>query len=234
MVSLRQSNGQSLSAGIIAELKQAGHLAVVLSPHLTVEEAYLLATFVRDIDSQALLALGPIPMEGEDETFPSGFTIRAEKCPNRRGVEAVISGLRQKLVTFDDLVDKVSAEEFGAVWFTGGYKSDWIDPETAHAFDSIPLTHRPGSVLPRRYGKPPTYQLPGVAFAERAGSYVNAADRLQSFDWAIRPPAGAMSEGQFTWRLLRRPGLYNPQAVLGEVAGRDQLLRGRGMAKSRL
>ncbi len=41
-----------------------------------------------------------------------------------------------------------------------------------------------------------TYQLPGASFAERDGSYVNHADRLQSFDWAIRPPAGVWVEGQ--------------------------------------
>lgn len=77
----------------------------------------------------------------------------------------MISGLQQKLVTFDELVDKVSAEEFGAVWFAGGYKSDWIDPETAHAFDSIPLT-----IVQDSFSSPlweaAQYQLPGVAFAD--------------------------------------------------------------------
>ena len=63
-----------------------------------------------------------------------------------------------------------------------------------------------------------TYGLPGVAFAERAGSYVNCQDRLQSFDWAIRPPAGTMIEGHVYWRLLGRPGMYNPTQVLREVA----------------
>jgi NADH-quinone oxidoreductase subunit G len=65
-----------------------------------------------------------------------------------------------------------------------------------------------------------TYQLPSVSFAERQGSYVNHADRLQSFDWAIRPPAGSISEGQLCWRLLGRSGLYNARQVLEEV-GRE-------------
>ena len=66
-------------------------MAAVISPHLTVEEAYLLAKFIRGIDPQAVLALGPVPVVGEDERFQSGFTIRAEKCPNRRGVEEVVA-----------------------------------------------------------------------------------------------------------------------------------------------
>ena len=70
--------------------RAAGRVAVVLSPHLTVEEAYLLAKYAARIDSQAAIVLGPVPVEGADETFKNGFTIRAEKCPNRRGVEAVV------------------------------------------------------------------------------------------------------------------------------------------------
>jgi len=62
------------------------------------------------------------------------------------------------------------------------------------------------------------YQLPGATFAERDGSYVNHTDRLQSFRWAVRAPAGVMVEGQLYWRLLERPGLYNAATVLGDVS----------------
>ena len=57
-----------------------------------------------------------------------------------------------------------------------------------------------------------TYQLPGAAFAERAGSYVNFADRLQSFTWAIRPPAGVRVEGQLYWELLGHARLVQCRA----------------------
>ena len=63
-----------------------------------------------------------------------------------------------------------------------------------------------------------TYQLPGATFAERDGSYVNYADRLQSFGWAIRPPSGAMAEGQLYWRLLGKKGLYNARSILRQLA----------------
>ncbi len=63
-----------------------------------------------------------------------------------------------------------------------------------------------------------TYQLPGAGFAERAGSYVNYAGRLQSFTWAIRPPAGVWVEGQLYWALLGMRGLYNARKVLDEIA----------------
>ena len=194
-------------------LRKAGSLALVLSPFLTVEEAYLLGKFVRGIDPQALLVAGPIPQEGEDETFPNGFTIRAEKCPNRRGVEAVISGLQQKIISWDEFVP----DGLGAVWFAGGYRAAWHDDQAATRFESVPL-----KIVQDLFASPlwetAQFRLPGVGFAERAGSFVNATDRLQSFDWAIRPPAGAMSEGQLTWQLMGRSGLYRPQEVLRELA----------------
>ena len=77
-------------------MQAAGRLAAVISPHLTVEEAYLLAKYIRGLDPQAVLAWARCRSSGEDEQFPSGFTIRAEKCPNRRGVEAVIAALHRQ------------------------------------------------------------------------------------------------------------------------------------------
>ena len=70
------------------QLKAVGRLAAVLSPHLSVEAAYLLAKYIRSLDADAFLALGPIPTVGQDEVVGNGpwgrdFTIRAEKCPNR-------------------------------------------------------------------------------------------------------------------------------------------------------
>ena len=94
----------------------------ILSPHLTVEEAYLLAKYVRQIDPQAVVALGPVPMVGHDETFKNGFTIRAEKCPNRRGVEEIVNHFMGRVASMDDLLAAIDAGEIGAVWASGGYK----------------------------------------------------------------------------------------------------------------
>ena len=171
----------------------------------------------RQIDATALLAVGPIPRVGEDESFPGGFTIRAEKCPNRRGVEAIVSRLGGGLLSWEDLLARLPSESLGALWVTGGYPQPWIDQATAETFDEIPL-RIVQDLFPSPLWDRATYLLPGVAFVERAGSFVNLADRLQSFDWAIRPPAGTMVEGQVYWRLLGRSGLYQPSVVLQEVA----------------
>ncbi|MCA9268103.1 MAG: molybdopterin-dependent oxidoreductase, partial [Planctomycetales bacterium] len=171
-------------------LRKAGRLAVVLSPHLTCEEAYLLATYVKSIDADAIVAAGPAPEVGVDESFPGGFTISAEKCPNRKGVEEICTRLGGGLVRFEDLLARLADEQIGGLWITGGYKkSDWHDAAIAEQLSQTPLLIVQ-DLFPSPLMDAADFQLPAAAFAEREGSYVNRNDRLQSFAWAIRPPAG--------------------------------------------
>ena len=82
--------------------------SAVLSPFLTCEEAYLLATLSQGAVAEVRLALGPVPVVGEDDTYPKDrkgqpvepvkFTIRAEKCPNRRGVEEVLRHFQGEVI----------------------------------------------------------------------------------------------------------------------------------------
>lgn len=225
LVQLRRREGHAylnrewseLPQELDGRLRQAGRLGAVISPHLTVEEIYLLCQYLRGLDERALLALGPIPVAGDDESYPQGFTIRAEKCPNRRGAEAILARLGPGLMTFDDLLQRLESESLGALWVTGGYPAEWITAEQAEQLARLPLLIVQ-DLFPSPVWERATYQLPGAAFAERAGSYVNYNDRLQSFEWAVRPPAGTQTEGQLYWRLLGRAGLYDPPAVLAELA----------------
>ena len=198
-------------------MRAAGRVAAVLSPHLTVEEAFLLAEFARQVDPQAMIALGPAPVNGEDEQFKGGFTIRAEKCPNRRGVAEIVGHYMGRAATIDDVAAAVAAGDVPAVWVSGGYKTDWIDDESTQSLAAAKLL-----VVQDAFDSPlaaaATYRLPGATFAEREGSYVNFAGRLQSFRWAVRPPAGVRSEGSTYWELLGRTGLYKAPRVLEELA----------------
>jgi len=195
----------------------ASSVACVISPHLTVEEAYLLAKFVRQQAPNAALYLGKVPVVGSDETFPAGFTIRAEKCPNRRGVEEVLRHFDGQVNSFDDLLPKLDDAAFDLVWVTGGYFDSWIDGATADRIASardVIVQDMFDSPLWQRA----TLRLPGASFAEREGSYVNAGSRLQSATWAVRSPQGAWPEGHVYWRLLEMPGMYRARMVLDEIA----------------
>ena len=75
-------NGEMVPASwaeVTAEIRQAFSAAAakdapgvvgVLSPFLTCEEAYLLAKFLKGLSPQVRLALGPVPVVGEDDTYP--------------------------------------------------------------------------------------------------------------------------------------------------------------------
>ncbi len=199
-------------------LQDAGRLVGVISPFLTVEEAYLMATYLRSVDPEAILVAGHIPSAGEDESFPNGFVIRSEKCPNRRGIEAVVAGLGGGLKTWDDLESIISNGDVGGIWLSGGYpQADWGDDSVAKLLANLSLV-----IIQDLFESPvwnvAHFQLPAATFVEKGGSFVNHNDHLQSFPWAIRPPAGVVPESHVFWRLLRRPGMFNAEEVMQEVA----------------
>jgi len=205
-------------------LERAGRLAAVLSPFLTVEEAYLLALLVRRIDPEALLGLGPVPRVGQDERFPGGFTISAEKCPNRRVVEAVLSYfMKGRVLSFEELLAQLEARQIRGIWITGGYKPA-LEP-VPHVLDQAVADRLEGlelvivqDMFPSPVAERADYLLPAAAWAEREGSYVNRADRLQSFRRAIRPPRGVLPEGWLLWQMHQRAGRFDADAVLDEIA----------------
>jgi len=201
-----------------AALRRATRLAVVLSPHLTVEEAFLLSKYARSVQPTASLVLGPVPTRGADQSFAGGFTIRAEKCPNRRGVQHVLGALAGHELDWEGLLARQGTDApYDAIWIAGGYQTDWHDEATAARLGDPPLL-----IVQDLFASPLAdrahWQLPATASVERAGSFVNHGDWLQSFDWAVRPPRGVLSEGQLLWRLSGRPGLYNARQVMQEVA----------------
>ena len=202
-----------------SRLRKTQRLAAILSPHLTVEEAYLLAKYCRSIDGNAWIAMGHVPMFGEDQVFAKGFTVRAEKCPNRRGVEEVVAHFMGRVPKWEDALAAIESGEVQAAWFSGGYKkSDWNDENVAARCQGLATLIVQDMFRSPLYDQA-DYQLPGAAFAEREGSYVNCKDRLQSVVWAVRPPVGVRTEASLYWQLLGMPGMYRSRRVLDEIAG---------------
>jgi len=196
-------------------VKNPRGLTLVLSPFLTVEEAYLLATYTRQAQPQTVVAVGPIPSSGTNERFPNGFVIRSEKCPNRRGVEEIARRMQGRVIPWEEVVQESAPG--ATIWWTGGYPDlSAVSVDDAQSLaDGRPLIVQ--DLFPSALTQYATLVLPSAAWAERAGSFVNAKDRLQSFDWAVRPPQGVQAEGQLYWRLAGRTGLYQPGVVLQEL-----------------
>ena len=98
----------------------------VLSPWMTLEEAYLLASYLKSLSPNVTLAMGPVRVVGEDDKYPKDvhgrpvepakFTIRAEKCPNRRGVEACCKHFAGGVMPMGDVLGRAASGDFGAVY----------------------------------------------------------------------------------------------------------------------
>ena len=203
-----------------------GSLAVMVSPMLACEEAYLLAKFILSLDPQATLAVGPVPVKGADKSFPGGYTIRAEKCPNSRGVRRALelaAAGAQSIMDYaaftQALADKQSKTK--GLLLTGGYPEDWVQKDLTSAVGSRFTVLI--DILPRSIAGKVNLLLPGATWAEKAGSFENAGARIQGFEKAVNPPGEAKPEGQIALDLLAQadatpPQRYDPATIRTEMA----------------
>ncbi|MFO1000183.1 MAG: molybdopterin-dependent oxidoreductase [Planctomycetaceae bacterium] len=222
---------ESVLTSVRSALKKAaqgkGKVAAVLSPWMTVEEAYLLAGFLKGLSSAVTLAMGPVRVEGKDDQFPKDikgnvvepvkFTIRAEKAPNRVGVEAVLSHFAGDVMPFEELLRLSSAGQFSAVYLVGGDPEGWISEIQAEAFSKIE-TVIVQDILPSPVLKHATHVLPSGTFVEREGVFVNHKGLAQMIRRSVRGPDGTRPDGRLLWELSERSGLIQTDALRSEIA----------------
>ncbi|WP_020472627.1 molybdopterin-dependent oxidoreductase [Zavarzinella formosa] len=207
--------------------KNAASVWLVLSPFLTVEEAFLAAKWLKESSKQVKLALGPVPFVGEDDTYPKDrrgkalqpvrFTIRAEKCPNRRGVEEVLRTLQGDVITFPKVIEAIKKGDAKAVFLAGGYP-------VKGSFDVFSEVKAENLLLAVSdfFTSPATelakYVFPAAAFSEKEGTYLNHANLAQTLHKVSHAPQETRQEGQLFQDLAHRRGLFNLAAVRKELA----------------
>ncbi len=202
--------------GIQKAVAEGKKLAVLISPMLPCEEAYLLAKLARALDPHAVLALGPVPFKGEDKVFPKGaketdknaFKMYAEKAPNARGVRRVLAAFDNKspeqVLSYENFLRTLGhgtgASDVGAVILTGNYPSEWATDElkTSLGGKFTLLIDTLASTLVEQAD----VVLPGATFAEKAGTFENARNMIQAFEQAIPVIELAKSEGQLALDLM--------------------------------
>jgi NADH-quinone oxidoreductase subunit G len=211
--------------------QDASAVVGVLSPFLTCEEAFLLAKFLKGLSGQVRLALGPVPAVGADDTYPKDrkgrpiepvtFTIRAEKCPNRRGVEEVLKHFQGEVIGFDHVVRSAVEGQVQALYLAAGYPprpGGWVNDVQAQALQKAPLVvcH---DLLPSPVSHFAHYVLPGASFAEKDGTFVNHAGLAQALHWGVTPAGEVRTDGQVFLDLLERRGLVHVPSLRQEMAG---------------
>ncbi len=171
-------------------LQQANKIALLLSPMISCEDAWLLGQLVRSLDKDAIIGIGPIPYEGEDKTFKSGFTIRSEKAPNARGVQRVLG----EVFEYDEWKKQMS--EADTVVATGNYPQSWDTPGISDSQTLILIDTLANELTERA-----DVFIPSATWAEKSGTFENYDNKLQIFERAIHPPSDAQAEGQIAMNL---------------------------------
>ena len=209
-------------------IKEAGgKLVVMVSPMLATEEAYLLGKAAKALNEDVVLAVGPIPTEGEDKTFANGFVISAEKCPNSRGVRKALEMHADSVLSYEELSELLADKKsgIGSLILTGNFPTDWVTKDFLKLVGRNFLTLI--DTFPNSLAKKANVLMPSVTWAEKEGSFVNHKDIAQAFDAAIPAKEGALAEGQIALDLLaacgQAPQRYNALAVRSEM-GIDTLV----------
>jgi NADH-quinone oxidoreductase subunit G len=201
-------------------------IAAVLSPWMTIEEAYLLTNYLKSLTSKVTFAMGPVRVVGQDDKYPKDvhgkpmepimFTIRAEKCPNRRGVDAVLNHHAGSVATMGDLLGRAAAGDFAAMYLVGGDPEGWFKDSQATALDQVE-TVVVQDILPSAASARAHFVIPGGSFAERDGTFVNHSGLAQEIHRSIRSPGEAKPDARILWDLAGRRGLFNVAALRKEI-----------------
>lgn len=210
-----------------AASKPGKYLAAVLSPWMTLEEAYLLASYLKSLSPKVALAMGPVRVAGEDDRYPKDvhgrpveptkFTIRAEKCPNRRGVDVILKYFADLEVTLSDLLGRAASGDLSAAYLVGGDPAGWITEKQATALESVE-TVVVQDTFPSPASQRAMFVLPGGSFAERDGTFVNHAGLAQEIHRSIRGPGDCRPDGRILWDLAERRGLFQAAALRCEMS----------------
>ena len=182
---------ESALLAAVQGLKKASSVALLLSPNLSCEDAWLLGNAIKTINADVAIGLGPVPVSGEDKAFKSGFIVRSEKAPNARGVSRVIG---------DSLLDyeswKLVADKSEALVVTGNYPKSWDTPNVkANQFLVVLDT------LKNKLSSSANVFLPVATWAEKSGTFENCDNVLQAFGRALMPIGQAQSEAQIGMNL---------------------------------
>ncbi|MCS7167828.1 MAG: 2Fe-2S iron-sulfur cluster-binding protein [Gemmatales bacterium] len=214
------------------EIRQAqeDHLtALVLSPWLTLEEAWLACQWMRQMCPRAKLVRGPIRDLGEDDIYPktsrgeavprdkAKFIIRGEKAPNRCGLDIILRHYETTIVTWTQWLESIAQQNILHVYFINSdplWEASALELEALRSLRTL-VVH---DIFPRDWPSVAHWLIPATTFAEKSGTYINADGLAQTVRPAIIPPEGMWSEARFFWQLLDRTGLYHAPTVRREIA----------------
>ncbi|HKS17107.1 MAG TPA: molybdopterin-dependent oxidoreductase, partial [Planctomycetota bacterium] len=167
-----------------------GSVGGIVSAWITVEEMFLSRQLMAALKAPypGLLTL----TRGERQTFPGGFTIENDRTPNRAG-GAIFFGRESSEAGLEGVIAGISSGKLKGLIVLNGIPDFAFPPALVAAaskleflavidIQSSPLSEAAHVVLP------------GAAWAEKDGTFVNIDRRAQRIRRAVAPPGSASSE----------------------------------------
>ena len=199
-------------------------VAAIFSPWMTVEEAYLLASWLKGLSPDITLAMTPARVSGEDDTYPKDvhgkpvqpvkFTIRAEKAPNRTGVEAVLKHFQGDVIPSGKVLEGSACD---TLFVVGGDPNPEVNAATASKLGLL-KTLAVLDLLDTALTKKAHYVLAGGSFAERDGSFVNHSGLVQAINRSLQGPLEARPDGRILSELAGRGAMFTAAKLRAEIA----------------
>jgi NADH-quinone oxidoreductase subunit G len=183
-------------------------IAIIGSGRLTNEEAFLLGQVRQALGGDAVLA-DIVPRLG----VADGILRSADLNPNSRGL--ALFGLSNGSRTLSQIRHGIESGRIKALFVVhenlfgdAGWPADSLANLKLLAVQSI---------LPCPTSELADFVLPGASFAEKRGSMINGAGRLQRLNKAISPPGLAMDDWQILLQLKAALGGGNGLYTIEEV-----------------
>lgn len=214
--------------GIAAAVSRHGAagVAAVASGFSTNEELFLFRKLMTAHGVSVAACL--TRREGSDQRFRGGFAIEAEKAPNRRGAELLL-GPEVVADGAARLAEAIRAGTVRALIVLHGDPRAGAPEALAPHLDriSLPLLI---DVQDGPLARRAEVVLAGAGWAEKDGTMVNSAGRVQRLRKAVEPPGSARADLDLLQELLvlagERANVLSSDGVFRELADASPAFRG--------
>ncbi|MCH5284250.1 MAG: molybdopterin-dependent oxidoreductase [Akkermansiaceae bacterium] len=211
---LRPSTWEATLSLVAEQLRRCKpeELAIIASARLTNEELYL-SKLLADSLGAAYVDIVPRTQEADD------MLVSADRNPNTTGAKLIFG---HDGSTLPELVKAVKAGKIRSLIVLGEdvTAEAGITPEQLGLLDYLLVMHHSESGTTRRAD----VVLPGVSFAEKYGTMINVAGRIQRLNKAIEPLGDARADADILRALVAACGRGEAAAAAAQANSAMQLL----------
>jgi NADH-quinone oxidoreductase subunit G len=212
---------------VAAALKKyrSDQIAMIVSARLTNEELFLLSQIKNALGGSAMLC-DVVPRVGQAD----GLLRSADLNPNTAG--ARLMGLSNAGVSLPKIREAIVSGKIKALWLVHEDSADAGVTQADLEYLELLVVQgiSAGEAAPKAH-----FVLPGASFAEKRGTMINAAGRIQRLNKAIECPGKAREDIEILAEILHllsaKPALASVQEVFRAMAAEHDILENLSFSK---